>query len=271
MKIFIFFIFIYSSLFADITFEGISANEGIDKYKTNTFNQKINISPGCHSIKEVMLLIEENTGMTIINNTNLDYSRANCGVFTFKYVGDVLNSLIGDNQIVFYKQGYDKIILEYARTYSETFPSNWNMERTISKLKQKLSDLNIIYYGRVIEISGQKNAVKNGKKIINNLRDWAIREIPLTVSIVKLNTNKTGIAIISNIRKQKYDKNIKIKIKHSTIVPLPYQLGNLVFDLQLNRVYLNDKEYINLNNIGNRSFFIDNYQVSIRTGFGFVQ
>jgi len=267
---FILFLLSFTSLFAEITFEGISANEGINKYKVNVFNQKINISPGCHSIKEVILLLERETGMTIINNTNLDYSRANCEVYSFHYVGDVLNSLIGDKQIIFYRKGYDKIILEYSRSYSETFPSNWNMERTISKLKEKLEDLNIIYYGRTIEISGQKEAVEKGKKTIKKLRSWAIREIPLTVSIVKLNTNKSGIAVISNIKKHKYDKNIKIKVKHSTMVPLPYELGNLVFDLQLNKVYLNDKKYINFNNIGHRSFFINGYQVSIRTGLGLI-
>lgn len=258
-----------TSALAEVSIHNIGIREGNLKFAETLFNRKVQITPGCKSVQEVFDQIDKTTGFNVINKTNLDVEAPICSGYKFNYLGDLLNAVIADMNVVFYEEGDQRIILEYAQEHSIKMPMNWDIEDTVNLLKNKFPNIKTYTFGQTIRMTGNREEMAKAKETLNRIKDWSQRTLPFNINVVKLNTPYThdNPTLISKIDKKQYDKIHKIKVEHGTQFAVP-NLGVLVFDMQKNRVILNGQKYISFDELNTYSFFKSGYQISFSTPFG---
>lgn len=258
-----------SSLLAEVEIQNIGLREGSLKYETSLFNRKLQITPGCKSIQDIFDEIDKTTGYNIINKTNIDVEAPICSAYKFTILGDVLNAIIADMDVVYYEEGNQRISLEYSQEYSVKLPMNWDIEDTKNIIKTKFPNIKTYTFGQTIRMVGNSKEMVKAKEALDRIEEWAQRQIPVNITITKLNTSyaENKDMIISRIDKSVFDKMHKVTITHGITYPLE-DIGSILFDLQKNRVILNGNKYIKLEEMNNYSFFKNGYQISFDTNFG---
>lgn len=266
---------LFASLFlttysmADVEIQNIGIREGSLKYENSLFNKKVQITPGCKSVQEVFDEIDKKTGYSIINKTNLDVEAPICSGYKFTLLGDLLNAVIADMDVNYYEENDQRIVLEYSQEYSVKMPSNWDIQETLSIVKNKFPNIKSYSFGNTIRMVGNSKEMVQAKDTLDRIEKWSQRSLPITIKITKLNTSYSNDKnmIISKIDKMINDKTHKINISHGIVYPLE-NIGSVVFDLQKNRIVLNGDKYIKLEEMGSYAFFRNGYQISFDTQFG---
>jgi len=262
-------ILLTSPVFADVSIHNIGIREGNLKFEETLFNRNVQITPGCKSVKEVFEQIDKTTGYSIINKTNLDIDKPICSGYKFNYLGDLLNAVISDMNVVFYEQGDERIILEYSQEHSIKLPMNWDVEETMDLLNSKFPNIKVYAFGQTIRMTGNRESMGPAKKTLDRIKEWSQRTLPFNINVVKLKTSYTHqkTTLISRINKKSYDNVNKLRVDHGTQFAIP-NVGTLVFDMQKNRVVLNGSKFIKFEEINSYSFFKSGYQISFNTPFG---
>lgn len=255
--------------FANIEIGNIGLREGSLKYENSLFNQKINITPGCKSVKDVFEEIDEKMNYNIVNKSNIDLEAPICSAYKFNLLGDVLSAIIADANVIFYEKDHERIMIENAQEYSVKLPSNWDIQETLSLIRDKYPNIKSYSFGQTIRMTGNKFEMVEASKTLERIESWSQRSIPIIIKIDNLNTDKTNEdpLVISKINKMISDKSYKINTSHGIIFPID-EIGSVVFDLQKNRIILNGEKYIKFEEIEAYSFLKDGKQISFSVPFG---
>ena len=263
-----------TSLFGDnnIEIQNIGLTEGSLKYENTLFNKKITITPGCKSVGDLFKEIERNTGYQILNNTNIETQKTICGAYKNELLGDALNNVIIDLNVVYYEISEQKIVLEYATEHSIKLPMNWDIEGTQKILKTKFPNIKTYSFGQTIRMVGNSKEMVEARNVLEAISEWSQRKIPITINIAKLNLKDQVISdneeVIAKITKESVDKSHKFNAAHGLIFPIE-NLGSIVFDFQKNSVVFNGNKFIPFKDLRDYSFMKDGTQISFDVPMGF--
>lgn len=263
-----------TSLFGanNIEIQNIGLTEGSLKYENTLFNKKITITPGCKSVGDLFKEIERNTGYQILNNTNIETQKTICGAYKNELLGDALNNVIIDLNVVYYETSEQKIVLEYATEHSIKLPMNWDIEGTQRILKTKFPNIKTYSFGQTIRMVGNSKEMVEARNVLEAISEWSQRKIPITINIAKLNLKDKVISdneeVIAKITKESIDKSHKFNAAHGLIFPIE-NLGSIVFDFQKNSVVFNGNKFIPFKDLRDYSFMKDGTQISFDVPMGF--
>lgn len=263
-----------TSLFGatNIEIQNIGLTEGSLKYENTLFNKKITITPGCKSVGDLFKEIERNTGYQILNNTNIETQKTICGAYKNELLGDALNNVIIDLNVVYYETSEQKIVLEYATEHSIKLPMNWDIEGTQKILKTKFPNIKTYSFGQTIRMVGNSKEMVEARNVLEAISEWSQRKIPITINIAKLNLKDKVISdneeVIAKITKESVDKSHKFNAAHGLIFPIE-NLGSIVFDFQKNSVVFNGNKFIPFKDLKDYSFMKDGTQISFDVPMGF--
>lgn len=263
-----------TSLFGttNIEIQNIGLTEGSLKYENTLFNKKITITPGCKSVGDLFKEIERNTGYQILNNTNIETQKTICGAYKNELLGDALNNVIIDLNVVYYETSEQKIVLEYATEHSIKLPMNWDIEGTQKILKTKFPNIKTYSFGQTIRMVGNSKEMVEARNVLEAISEWSQRKIPITINIAKLNLKDQVISdneeVIAKITKESVDKSHKFNAAHGLIFPIE-NLGSIVFDFQKNSVVFNGNKFIPFKDLRDYSFMKDGTQISFDVPMGF--
>lgn len=263
-----------TSLFGttNIEIQNIGLTEGSLKYENTLFNKKITITPGCKSVGDLFKEIERNTGYQILNNTNIETQKTICGAYKNELLGDALNNVIIDLNVVYYETSEQKIVLEYATEHSIKLPMNWDIEGTQKILKTKFPNIKTYSFGQTIRMVGNSKEMVEARNVLEAISEWSQRKIPITINIAKLNLKDQVISdneeVIAKITKESVDKSHKFNAAHGLIFPIE-NLGSIVFDFQKNSVVFNGNKFIPFKDLKDYSFMKDGTQISFDVPMGF--
>lgn len=263
-----------SSLFGanNIEIQNIGLTEGSLKYENTLFNKKITITPGCKSVGDLFKEIERNSGYQILNNTNIETQKTICGAYKNELLGDALNNVIIDLNVVYYEIAEQKIVLEYATEHSIKLPMNWDIEGTEKILKTKFPNIKTYSFGQTIRMVGNSKEMVEARNVLDAISEWSQRKIPITINIAKLNLKDQVISdneeVIAKITKESVDKSHKFNAAHGLIFPIE-NLGSIVFDFQKNSVVFNGNKFIPFKDLRDYSFMKDGTQISFDVPMGF--
>lgn len=263
-----------TSLFGanNIEIQNIGLTEGSLKYENTLFNKKITITPGCKSVGDLFKEIERNTGYQILNNTNIETQKTICGAYKNELLGDALNNVIIDLNVVYYEISEQKIVLEYATEHSIKLPMNWDIEGTQKILKTKFPNIKTYSFGQTIRMVGNSKEMVEARNVLDAISEWSQRKIPITINIAKLNLKDQVISdneeVIAKITKESIDKSHKFNAAHGLIFPIE-NLGSIVFDFQKNSVVFNGNKFIPFKDLRDYSFMKDGTQISFDVPMGF--
>lgn len=256
----------------NIEIQNIGLTEGSLKYENTLFNKKITITPGCKSVGDLFKEIERNTGYQILNNTNIETQKTICGAYKNELLGDALNNVIIDLNVVYYETSEQKIVLEYATEHSIKLPMNWDIEGTQKILKTKFPNIKTYSFGQTIRMVGNSKEMVEARNVLEAISEWSQRKIPITINIAKLNLKDQVISdneeVIAKITKESVDKSHKFNAAHGLIFPIE-NLGSIVFDFQKNSVVFNGNKFIPFKDLRDYSFMKDGTQISFDVPMGF--
>ena len=256
----------------NIEIQNIGLTEGSLKYENTLFNKKITITPGCKSVGDLFKEIERNTGYQILNNTNIETQKTICGAYKNELLGDALNNVIIDLNVVYYEISEQKIVLEYATEHSIKLPMNWDIEGTQKILKTKFPNIKTYSFGQTIRMVGNSKEMVEATSVLEAISEWSQRKIPITINIAKLNLKDQVISdneeVIAKITKESVDKSHKFNAAHGLIFPIE-NLGSIVFDFQKNSVVFNGNKFIPFKDLRDYSFMKDGTQISFNVPMGF--
>lgn len=256
----------------NIEIQNIGLTEGSLKYENTLFNKKITITPGCKSVGDLFKEIERNTGYQILNNTNIETQKTICGAYKNELLGDALNNVIIDLNVVYYETSEQKIVLEYATEHSIKLPMNWDIEGTQKILKTKFPNIKTYSFGQTIRMVGNSKEMVEARNVLEAISEWSQRKIPITINIAKLNLKDQVISdneeVIAKITKESVDKSHKFNAAHGLIFPIE-NLGSIVFDFQKNSVVFNGNKFIPFKDLKDYSFMKDGTQISFDVPMGF--
>lgn len=256
----------------NIEIQNIGLTEGSLKYENTLFNKKITITPGCKSVGDLFKEIERNTGYQILNNTNIETQKTICGAYKNELLGDALNNVIIDLNVVYYEISEQKIVLEYATEHSIKLPMNWDIEGTQKILKTKFPNIKTYSFGQTIRMVGNSKEMVEARNVLDAISEWSQRKIPITINIAKLNLKDQVISdneeVIAKITKESIDKSHKFNAAHGLIFPIE-NLGSIVFDFQKNSVVFNGNKFIPFKDLRDYSFMKDGTQISFDVPMGF--
>lgn len=256
----------------NIEIQNIGLTEGSLKYENTLFNKKITITPGCKSVGDLFKEIERNTGYQILNNTNIETQKTICGAYKNELLGDALNNVIIDLNVVYYETSEQKIVLEYATEHSIKLPMNWDIEGTQKILKTKFPNIKTYSFGQTIRMVGNSKEMVEARNVLEAISEWSQRKIPITINIAKLNLKDQVISdneeVIAKITKESIDKSHKFNAAHGLIFPIE-NLGSIVFDFQKNSVVFNGNKFIPFKDLRDYSFMKDGTQISFDVPMGF--
>lgn len=266
-------IFACSSMFAsstNIEIQNIGLMEGSLKYENTLFNKKVTITPGCKSVGDLFQEIERNSGYKILNNTNIETQKTICGAYKYELLGDILNNIIIDMNVVYHEVGDQRVVLEYATEHSIKLPMNWDIQGTESILKSKFPNIKTYYFGQTIRMVGNSQEMIEAKNVLDSISEWAQRKIPISININKLNLKEVSDneEVIAKIDKGMFDKTHKFNASHGLIFPIE-NIGSIVFDFQKNSVVLNGNKYIPFQDLKDYAFMKEGTQISFNVPFGF--
>ena len=263
-----------TSLFGanNIEIQNIGLTEGSLKYENTLFNKKITITPGCKSVGDLFQEIERSTAYQILNNTNIETQKTICGAYKNELLGDALNNVIVDLNVVYYETAEQKIVLEYATEHSIKLPMNWDIEGTQKILKTKFPNIKTYSFGQTIRMVGNSKEMVEARNVLEAISEWSQRKIPITINIAKLNLKDQVISdneeVIAKITKESVDKSHKFNAAHGLIFPIE-NLGSIVFDFQKNSVVFNGNKFIPFKDLKDYSFMKDGTQISFDVPMGF--
>ena len=263
-----------TSLFGanNIEIQNIGLTEGSLKYENTLFNKKITITPGCKSVGDLFQEIERSTAYQILNNTNIETQKTICGAYKNELLGDALNNVIVDLNVVYYETAEQKIVLEYATEHSIKLPMNWDIEGTQKILKTKFPNIKTYSFGQTIRMVGNSKEMVEARNVLEAISEWSQRKIPITINIAKLNLKDQVISdneeVIAKITKESVDKSHKFNAAHGLIFPIE-NLGSIVFDFQKNSVVFNGNKFIPFKDLRDYSFMKDGTQISFDVPMGF--
>ena len=263
-----------TSLFGanNIEIQNIGLTEGSLKYENTLFNKKITITPGCKSVGDLFKEIERSNGYQILNNTNIETQKTICGAYKNELLGDALNNVIIDLNVVYYEISEQKIVLEYATEHSIKLPMNWDIEGTQKILKTKFPNIKTYSFGQTIRMVGNSKEMVEARNVLEAISEWSQRKIPITINIAKLNLKDQVISdneeVIAKITKESIDKSHKFNAAHGLIFPIE-NLGSIVFDFQKNSVVFNGNKFIPFKDLKDYSFMKDGTQISFDVPMGF--
>ena len=263
-----------TSLFGanNIEIQNIGLTEGSLKYENTLFNKKITITPGCKSVGDLFKEIEKFSGYQILNNTNIETQKTICGAYKNELLGDALNNVIIDLNVVYYEIAEQKIVLEYATEHSIKLPMNWDIEGTQKILKTKFPNIKTYSFGQTIRMVGNSKEMVEARNVLDAISEWSQRKIPITINIAKLNLKDQVISdneeVIAKITKESVDKSHKFNAAHGLIFPIE-NLGSIVFDFQKNSVVFNGNKFIPFKDLRDYSFMKDGTQISFNVPMGF--
>ena len=263
-----------TSLFGanNIEIQNIGLTEGSLKYENTLFNKKITITPGCKSVGDLFKEIEKFSGYQILNNTNIETQKTICGAYKNELLGDALNNVIIDLNVVYYEISEQKIVLEYATEHSIKLPMNWDIEGTQKILKTKFPNIKTYSFGQTIRMVGNSKEMVEATSVLEAISEWSQRKIPITINIAKLNLKDHVISdneeVIAKITKESVDKSHKFNAAHGLIFPIE-NLGSIVFDFQKNSVVFNGNKFIPFKDLRDYSFMKDGTQISFDVPMGF--
>lgn len=263
-----------TSLFGanNIEIQNIGLTEGSLKYENTLFNKKITITPGCKSVGDLFKEIEKSTGYQILNNTNIETQKTICGAYKNELLGDALNNVIIDLNVVYYETSEQKIVLEYATEHSIKLPMNWDIEGTQKILKTKFPNIKTYSFGQTIRMVVNSKEMVEARNVLEAISEWSQRKIPITINIAKLNLKDQVISdneeVIAKITKESVDKSHKFNAAHGLIFPIE-NLGSIVFDFQKNSVVFNGNKFIPFKDLRDYSFMKDGTQISFDVPMGF--
>ena len=256
----------------NIEIQNIGLTEGSLKYENTLFNKKITITPGSKSVGDLFKEIERSTGYQILNNTNIETQKTICGAYKNELLGDALNNVIIDLNVVYYEISEQKIVLEYATEHSIKLPMNWDIEGTQKILKTKFPNIKTYSFGQTIRMVGNSKEMVEARNVLEAISEWSQRKIPITINIAKLNLKDQVISdneeVIAKITKESVDKSHKFNAAHGLIFPIE-NLGSIVFDFQKNSVVFNGNKFIPFKDLRDYSFMKDGTQISFDVPMGF--
>lgn len=256
----------------NIEIQNIGLTEGSLKYENTLFNKKITITPGCKSVGDLFKEIERSIAYQILNNTNIETQKTICGAYKNELLGDALNNVIVDLNVVYYETAEQKIVLEYATEHSIKLPMNWDIEGTQKILKTKFPNIKTYSFGQTIRMVGNSKEMVEARNVLEAISEWSQRKIPITINIAKLNLKDQVISdneeVIAKITKESVDKSHKFNAAHGLIFPIE-NLGSIVFDFQKNSVVFNGNKFIPFKDLRDYSFMKDGTQISFDVPMGF--
>ena len=216
--------------------------------------------------------IEKFSGYQILNNTNIETQKTICGAYKNELLGDALNNVIIDLNVVYYEIAEQKIVLEYATEHSIKLPMNWDIEGTQKILKTKFPNIKTYSFGQTIRMVGNSKEMVEATSVLEAISEWSQRKIPITINIAKLNLKDQVISdneeVIAKITKESVDKSHKFNAAHGLIFPIE-NLGSIVFDFQKNSVVFNGNKFIPFKDLRDYSFMKDGTQISFNVPMGF--
>lgn len=266
---------------AGINVAGIEALEGSELFRDKVFNQEVKLPEGCVPLGTIFTEISKQTGYTVKNNTNLDEKAPVCNMDKFSTAGFALEAIVKDTNKIFYTnagsgQIEDFIFISYADSYTAVFPDYWDVDKTARLLKEKYPFLKWNFYGRTVKVEGSEADVKKVVEKISELRDYAHREIPITVRVSRLNIDDTAkseqtdvnfksVNIINRMENRSGARIYNMiaahgKQFHVSEVPVAIKL-----DFQKNKVIFGDKE-LDFDSLYNLAFMFNDYQITVDLG-----
>lgn len=271
IKCFVVSVIACSSLYANnsnIEIQNIGLTEGSLKYESHLFNKKIQITPGCKSIRELFEEIDKRSGFSILNKTNINLETPLCGAYKYELLGDVLKEIITNMNIVYYQVDEQKIVLEYATEHSIKLPMNWDIQGTQSILKTKFPNIKTYYFGQTIRMIGNSKEMAEASQILDSISEWSQRKLPISINITKLNIKDSNgdEEVIAKIDKSVFDKSHKFNASHGLVFPIE-NLGSIVFDFQRNSVVFNGNKAIPFKDLRDYAFMRDGTQISFNVPF----